>query len=172
MEDFRRKARYVAMGHMTNAPPTITYASVVGHETVQIVLELDALNGLEVKAGDFENVYVTAPVTEKILTKLGDEFGVDADKRAIMVWALYGLKSIGAALRSHLADCMRHIGYTSCLIDNDLWMKPMTKANGESYYSYILNYVDDVLVISGEAVLILAWLDKYFNLKEVSVGPP
>ena len=34
MEDFRRKAIYVAGGHMKNAPPTITYVSVVGHETV------------------------------------------------------------------------------------------------------------------------------------------
>ena len=29
MEDFRQKARLVARGHMTEAPPTITYASVV-----------------------------------------------------------------------------------------------------------------------------------------------
>ena len=34
MEDFRRKARYVAGGHMKNAPPTITYSRVVGRETV------------------------------------------------------------------------------------------------------------------------------------------
>ena len=29
MEDFRRKARYVAGGHMTNAPAVLTYASIV-----------------------------------------------------------------------------------------------------------------------------------------------
>ena len=29
MEDFRRKARYVAGGHRTDAPATLTYASVV-----------------------------------------------------------------------------------------------------------------------------------------------
>jgi len=29
MEDFRRKARHVSAGHMTEALPTITYASVV-----------------------------------------------------------------------------------------------------------------------------------------------
>jgi hypothetical protein len=33
MEDFRCKARLVAGGHMTKAPATITYASVVSHET-------------------------------------------------------------------------------------------------------------------------------------------
>ena len=30
MKNFRRKARYVAGGHTTDAPATLTYASVVG----------------------------------------------------------------------------------------------------------------------------------------------
>jgi len=34
MEDFRRKARLVAGGHKTDAPATITYASVVSREMV------------------------------------------------------------------------------------------------------------------------------------------
>jgi len=61
MEDFRRKARLVAGGHMTDVPPTITYSSVVGRETVRIALTLAALNDLKVKVADIMNVYVTAP---------------------------------------------------------------------------------------------------------------
>ena len=34
MEDFRRKARLVAGGHVTEAPATLTYASVVSRESV------------------------------------------------------------------------------------------------------------------------------------------
>ena len=89
MEDFRRKARYVAGGHITNAPPTFTYDSVVGSKTVRIALTLAALNGLELNAGDTDNSYVTAPVTDKIWTKLGKYFGADASKKAIIVRALY-----------------------------------------------------------------------------------
>ena len=48
MEDFRRKARLVAGGHMTKAPTTITYASVVSCETVCIALLMAALNVLNV----------------------------------------------------------------------------------------------------------------------------
>jgi hypothetical protein len=33
MEDFQQKARLVAGGHWTKGPATITYASVVSHET-------------------------------------------------------------------------------------------------------------------------------------------
>ena len=49
MENFRRKARLVAGGHMTTAPAAVTYASVVSRETVRIALTVAALNDLEVK---------------------------------------------------------------------------------------------------------------------------
>ena len=34
--DFTRKARFVAGGHMTETPPSITYSSVVSRESVKI----------------------------------------------------------------------------------------------------------------------------------------
>jgi hypothetical protein len=110
MENFQRKARLVAGGHMTEvSSATMTYASVVSRESVRIALTLAALNDLEVKTADIENAYLTAPIGEKIWCTLGPEFGGDAGKRAIIVRALYGLKSAGASFRNHLADCMRHL---------------------------------------------------------------
>ena len=94
IEDFRRKARLVAGGHMTDAPKCMTYSSVVSRDTVRLALTIAALNDLEVKAGDVENAYVQAPVTEKIWTTLGDEWGPElAGKKALIVCAIYGLKS-------------------------------------------------------------------------------
>ena len=80
MEDFRRKAQLVAEGHMTKAPPTITYASVVSRETVCLALTIASLNDLEVKVGDVLNAYITASITEKVWTILGPQFGPDAGK--------------------------------------------------------------------------------------------
>ena len=172
MENFRRKARLVAGGHMTQAPAAMTYASVVSRETVRIALTLAALNDLDVKCGDVLNAYITAPVTEKIYTVLGDEFGADSGKTAIIVRALYGLKSSGAAFRKHLADCMTSMNYKPCLADPDLWMKAEVRANGDKYYSYILNYVDDILVVHDDARSVLDRIDKYMKLKPDSVGDP
>ena len=102
MEDFRYKARLVAGGHMTKTPSTTTYASVVSSEIVILGLMLASLNALEVKCGNVENAYITVPFTEKVWSILGTEFGSDAGRKAIIVRALYGLKSVGAALQSHL----------------------------------------------------------------------
>jgi hypothetical protein len=78
MEDFHRKARFVAGGHMTETPASNTYTSVVSWESVRITLTLAALNNLEVKTADIKNAYLTAPVLEKIWCVLGPEFGADA----------------------------------------------------------------------------------------------
>ena len=121
MEDFRQKARLVASGHSTEAPATITYTSVVARDTVHLALRLAALNYLDVKVGDVLNAYITAPVTKKIWTVFGPEFGTDAGKRAVIVRTLYGLvKSAGVAFHAHLAACMREIGFTLCLADPEL----------------------------------------------------
>jgi hypothetical protein len=77
---------------------------------VRIALTLAALNDLDVMMGDIENAYLTAPITEKVWTVLGPEFGEDAGKRALIVRALYVLKSVGADFRNQLTSCMDHLG--------------------------------------------------------------
>ena len=87
----------MAGGYPTQAPATITYASVVSRETVRLALTFASLNDLKVKVGDVLNAYITAPVKEKVWTILGPKFGHDSGKSAVIVSALYGLKSAGAA---------------------------------------------------------------------------
>jgi hypothetical protein len=125
LDGFRLKARMVAGGHMTEAPAVMTYSSVVSRESVRIALTLATLNDLQVKASDVMNAYLTAPCEEEIWTILGPEFGGDAGKKALIVRALYSLKSAGASFGGHLADCMRELGYKSCKSDPDVWMKEM-----------------------------------------------
>jgi hypothetical protein len=122
---------------------------------------------------DIENAYLTDPVLEKIWCVLGPEFGADAGKQAIIVWSLYGLTSSGASIRNHLADCMRHLGWVSCIADQDLWMKAEVQpTNGHKYYAYALLYVDDILIVHHDSVLCLHKIDKYFKMKPGSMGDP
>jgi hypothetical protein len=50
---------------------------------------MDALNDLDVSMADIENTYLTAPLTKKVWTVLGTEFGNDYGKRGLIVRALY-----------------------------------------------------------------------------------
>jgi hypothetical protein len=170
MKDLRRMARFVAGGHTTDTPYTITYASVVSRE---FALILAALNDLDVKMADIENAYLTAPITEKNWTVLDPEFGDDAGKRALIVRALYGLKSAGADFRNHLAECMKHLGWHPCRTDRDLWMKAETRPDDNVlYWAYILICVDDILCVHHNPGAPLAKLDEYFKMKEGSIQVP
>jgi len=59
--------------------------------------------------------------------------------KALVVWALYGLKSAGVSLKWHISDCMMQMGYQSCQIDTVLWTKAEVKPDdGTKYYAYLL----------------------------------
>jgi hypothetical protein len=69
---------------------------------------------------------------------------------------------------------MKHLGFTPCLADPDLWMRAEVRpCDGFEYYAYVLLYVDDVLVVHHDAEDVLLRLDKkYFKMKPGSIGDP
>mmetsp|Transcript_11237 Transcript_11237/g.16168 ORF Transcript_11237/g.16168 Transcript_11237/m.16168 type:complete len:1367 (+) Transcript_11237:2028-6128(+) len=172
--DFTRKARLVAGGHKTDPPAQLTYSSVVSRESVRIGFLIAAMYDLEPLAADIGNAYLNAATKEKYYIITGPEFGaLEQGKIAVIVRALYGLKSSGAMWRAHFAATLRDLGFTSSLADPDVWMRPSTlPQDQQEYYEYILVYVDDLLVVSHRGQELLDLLtDKYqYRLKDV--GPP
>ena len=71
--DLRRNARYVAGGHLTETPSSMTYSSAVSRESIRIAFLLAALNGLEVWTTDIQNAYLNTPTKEKVWFRAGDE---------------------------------------------------------------------------------------------------
>jgi hypothetical protein len=131
-----------------------------------------AVNDIDIWAVDALNAYITMPCQEKIWTTLGKEFGDDCGRKAILVSALYGLKSSSAAFRAHLAGCMQGMGYISCPADPDLWLKEQTDWKVRRYYSYILCYVDDLLVVHHNHKHIMDKINSFLPLKPDLVGLP
>lgn len=119
--DFTHKVHYVAGGHMTDPPSTLTYSSVVLRDSDRIVLMLAALNDVELLAADIGNAYLNAPTRKRVYTTAGLEFGAELQGQPVLiVRALCGLKSSGAAWRAHLAGTLQTIGCVSSLVDPDV----------------------------------------------------
>ena len=108
---------------MIEALISITYASVVSCDSLQIALTIDALHNLKVNTSDIVNAYLTAPNDEETLIVLVPEFVEYAGKKALIVRALYGQKSSGASFRNYILDFLRNLGYTSYKASADIWMK-------------------------------------------------
>ena len=172
--DFTRKARWVLDGHKTPDPIGSTFAGVVSRESVHIALTYAALNDLDVFAANIWNAYLQAPSSQKDYIICGPEFGVEnIGQTALIHRALYGGKAAGRDFRNHLHSCMEFLNFKSCLADPDVWMRPAIKSDGNTYYEYILLYVDDTPVVSENAESILRnELRRCFHLKEESIGPP
>jgi len=124
------KARLVAGSHTTETPASLTYSSVVSRESVQVAILLAALNDLDLFAADVGNAYLNAPCWEKIWCKAGKEFGSDKGCIMIIVHALYGLKTSGAAWRAAFAEKLAEMGYKSTKADPDVWIQQAVKPNG------------------------------------------
>jgi len=170
--DFTRKARLVAGGHLTDVPSNLTYSSVVSRESVRIMFLIAALNDLQILSADIGNAYLNAPNREKVYAIAGKEFGSKAGQLVIIVRALYGLKSAGAAWRSHLASSLIALGYQSCLADPDIWMRPAVKNDNSEYYEYLAIYVDDTLCISSDPLQTMTSISKMYRLKDNSIATP
>ena len=91
-ENFGRKARFVAGGHTTKMPMSLTYSSVVSRDSVHIILLIAALNDLKIMTCNIQNAYLTDDCQEKIWTYAGPEFGSERGQLMIIKKALHGLK--------------------------------------------------------------------------------
>ena len=64
--DLNSKARYVAGGHITNPPFSMTYAIVVSSDSLHLAFLIVALNYLDILSGDIQNAYLNAPTKDKV----------------------------------------------------------------------------------------------------------
>jgi hypothetical protein len=131
-----------------------------------------ALNDLHILSADIGNAYLNAPNREKVYAIAGKEFGSKAGEIVIIVRALYGLKSAGAAWRSHLASSLHAIGYKSCLADPDIWVREAVRDDNTRYYEYLAVYVDDILSISQHPERTMKAVSEIYRIKDNSIEPP
>jgi hypothetical protein len=168
--DLTRKARFVAGGHMTETPASLTYSSVVSRDSVRIAFLIAALNDLDILSCDISNAYLNAPCREKIWFVAGPEFGSRQGQVVKVVRALYGLKSSGAAWRNYLQrSILEDLQFEPTIADPDVYRKRSRKPSGMEYWELLLVYVDDILIISHEPN---THLDKLQHFTMSAAGKP
>jgi hypothetical protein len=73
----------------------------------------------------------------------------------IIVRALYGLKSSGAAWHERFANTLYDMNFKPSYADPNVWMRAAVAPNGFKYYEYIFVYVDDLLILSHQTKAIV-----------------
>ena len=157
---------------MTDPPAESVYSSIVTRESVRIMFLIAALNGLEMLGADVQNACINAKTKEKVYTIAGPEFGSNQGRPAVIIRALYGLKSSGARWRDHFASILKELGFVNSRADPDAWMRKATKPDGLKYWEYVLCYMNDILAISHLPQSIMDDISKYVKFKSGSVQAP
>ena len=64
-----------------------------------------------------------------------------------------------------MAEKLALMEFQSSMADPDVWLRAATKTDGESYYEYVLMYVDDILSLLCNPRIILEEIQCTFKLK-------
>jgi hypothetical protein len=64
------------------------------------------------------------------------------------------------------------MGHMSCPADPYLWLKEQTDRKGRKYYSYILCYVDNLLVVHHDPKYVMDKINSFLPLKPDLAGLP
>jgi hypothetical protein len=177
-QDLRRKARTIARGHEVDAFDINCHSSNMKGISARLLMLIADANGYDVRVGNIKNAYLYAPTAEKVWTICGPEFsrvmidGVECNmsgRKALIVKALYGLKSSGRQWHKYLGDILRGLGFKPSQFDSDVWYR-LNKDH--DLYEYVGTHTDDLLVVGppGSPDAIIAKLSETFTIK--SPGEP
>ena len=90
-------------------------------------------------------------------------------KYAIIIRALYDLKTSGTSWRHHLAAEIQELGFMSTKPDVDVYRRKSSKTDGTPYYEYLVVYVDDIICMSEDPSKWMNVLASRYRLREVGI---
>ena len=159
--NFTRNTRLVVGGHTTYPLASIKYSIVVSRDVLCIAFMVSALNYIDLYTDNIGNTSLNAPFRENICTVAGPEFGSDGGIPILIARALCGLRIGGATWRSMFPDILSKdgLGYTASKSDKDVRIKREVFPNGKTYYSMILVYVDETMVVSKDTSTDINYLE-------------
>ena len=131
------------------------------------------MNNLDILAGEIHNPNLNAPKKDKVFFYADDEWKYDHGKFVVIVRVLYGLKSNTLAWRNYLSEILgNHFGLQSSWYDTDVCFKESTDKAVNEYYTYIIVYVDDLLIADKEPQKHTDTLESKFTVKTSNIGEP
>uniref|UniRef100_A0A5S6Q3I8 Reverse transcriptase Ty1/copia-type domain-containing protein n=1 Tax=Trichuris muris TaxID=70415 RepID=A0A5S6Q3I8_TRIMR len=164
------KARLVARGFSQRYGEDYdeTFAPVVKHDTVRVLLSLAAAQKLHVRHLDVKAAYLNSPLEEELYVKQPPGFEVQGQEHKVLLLrkSLYGLKQSARAWNKMATDTLTSLGFEQAMADHCLFSKK--EKNGSR--TYILIYVDDLLVVGATPKItkeVGIQMDKFFQTKDL-----
>lgn len=164
------KARLVARGFSQRYGEDYdeTYAPVVKHETIRVLLVVAAQRGLHVRHLDVRSAYLNGELNEEIYMEQpqGFEEPGQEDKVLKLRKSLYGLKQSARVWNKRATEVFSELGFQQGIADQCLY----SRKEEDGSITYVLLYVDDLLVAGQSAEStekVSRELQNYFDIKDL-----
>lgn len=167
----RFKARLVAKGFYQTLGIYYfeTYVPIVKSQTIRIVFSIAASNKWEIQQVDVNNAFLNEDLEEDVymIQPKGFEDTTKTNYVCKLNKGLYGFKQAPKSQFEKLKTALLSWGFTKTKLDSSLFVREK-----EDDLTYVLAYVDDILVIGNnpkQVSHVIQNLDNHFAIK--SLGP-
>ncbi|KAM6582045.1 hypothetical protein CsatB_009047 [Cannabis sativa] len=163
------KARLVAKGfhQQSGFDFNETFSPVVKPETIRVLLTVAVTKGWTLRQLDFNNAFLNGDLEEEVYMCQPPGF-IDSDHPEFVCKlqkALYGLKQAPRAWFAKLSSALLSLGFTHAKSDTSLFIRNLSQ-----HTTYLLVYVDDIIVIGShakEVSTLISNLSSLFALKDL-----
>lgn len=167
---YTHKARLVARGFSQAYGEDYdeTFAPVVKHETIRVLLCIAAQKGLHVRHLDVKSAYLNGQLEEEIFLEQPPGFQKSGQESKVLRLrkSLYGLKQSARAWNKRATEALAQIGFRPGKAEHCLYTRK--ERNGTT--TYVLLYVDDLLVAGTSTKIteeVSRDLQEYFDIKDL-----
>ena len=169
----RYKARLVACGYaqLFGVDYLDTYAPVVKHYSIRLVLAIVALKDLEMIQLDIKTAFLYGELEEELYLQQPEGYVIPGKENWVcrLLKPLYGLKQASRCWYSKFDDAILQLNFKRCLYDPCVYYR--TSPGGE--YTILVIYVDDGLVCSnmpGVLTDIVEFLRTHFKVRSLNAN--
>jgi hypothetical protein len=166
----RYKARLVACGYaqLFGVDYLDTYAPVVKHHSIKLVLAIVALKNLDMMQIDIKTAFLNGDLLEELYMEQPEGFVVAGKEGCLcrLLKPIYGLKQAARCWYLKFNDAIILLGFVKCLHDTCVYYR--FTAAGE--YTIMVIYVDDGLICSNKPRVmeeIVDHLKKQFDVRSL-----
>ena len=158
----RYKARYVAKGfkQVEGLDFHETFAPTCKPETLRLILALAPQQELHLNQMDVKSAYLHSSIEEEVYLEQPEGFSEGRNLVCKLNKSIYGLKQAARNWYVSLANFLRDAGFTRSSNDYCLF----TRRESEDKYTYILTWVDDI-IIAGQRPEAIRALKEEFSTK-------